>query len=404
MIKDDLHTQILLENKQLKTTVDTLNNTITKLNEQIEWFKKQIFGKKSEKIISSNDQQLVFQGFEAVVPSKKPTRSVAAHERAQSNRDGQDKLSFPENLPVERVFLDISDEQKICPETGVALVKIGEEISHKLAHKPGPYFIKEIIRPKYAHPKNSEEGVKAAELPESILNRCQADDSFLADLLVKKFADHLPLYRISEILGRENINVSRQLLSQWVLKSALALKPLYDEMQRQILSNDFIYIDESPVKMLDPGAGQTKFIYMWVLCGGQPDNPAYRVFNFRTNRQHSNAEQILKGFSGFLHSDKYGAYEVLAQRKQFTWCSCWVHIRRKFIEAEHGDPEFRKMVLEKIGNLFEIEKIAWEKPAEDRLKLRQEQSVPIIDELTSAIKDRLHNGNLLPKSKNLSAN
>lgn len=399
MINNKIIGQLQIENEQYKNTIATLEDTIKRLNEQLEWFKRQIFGKRSEKIIPAADTQLTFEGIELskstennqIEPTEKPPRK-------KFNRSGQDKITLPDDLPVERVVLDIPDEQKVCQETGVELVKIGEEVSQKLAQKPGSYYIKETVRPKYANPKRSEEGIKIADLPESLLNRCQADDSFLADILVKKYADHLPLYRISEILSRENIQISRQLLSQWVLKSAEALRPIYEEMKNQILSSGYVFIDESPVKMLDPGAGQTKFTYMWVLCGGKTSNPAYRVYNFRENRQHHNAEKILKGFCGFVHSDKYGAYETLAHKKQFTWCPCWAHIRRKFFEAEHGDKEFREMVLEKIEELFAIEKIAWEQPPDDRVKMRQEKAVPIIEAMTLAVKDKMLNGNVLPKS------
>src|SRR3989338_1909516 len=134
---------------------------------------------------------------------------VSAHERCKPNRNGQDKITLPSDLPVETIILDIPEEQKICKETGKPLVKIGEETTHKLAHKPGSYYIKEIIRPKYALP---QAGILVAELPDSIIPRCRADESFLAEVLTKKFADHLPLYRISEILGRQEIGISRKLL------------------------------------------------------------------------------------------------------------------------------------------------------------------------------------------------
>lgn len=384
--------QLVLENKQLRETV-------SKLEEQLEWFRRQIFGKRSEKIVvHSNDQQLVFEGFESIEAEPQKKQPVKGHERKAPKRDGQDALTFPDDLPIEEIYLDIPEEQKICPTTGILLVKIGEEVCHKLASKPGSYFIKKFIRPKYAHPQKSEDGVRTAELPPALLNRCQADNSLLADILVKKYADHCPLYRISEIFGRDNIFISRQLISQWVLKCGQALKPLCDEMQRQILNSGNIFIDETPVKMLDPGAGKTKLTYMWVVSGGNTANPAYRVYHFRDNRQHHNAVELLKGFEGIVHSDKYGAYETLAQKKQFTWCPCWAHIRRKFFEAEHGDKEFRQMVLNKIGELFTIEQEAWTKSPEERLTLRQQRAAPIIDELTEQIKDKLIHGKILPKS------
>jgi transposase len=390
--------QLKLENKQLQEVNASLNQTIFSLKEQIEWFQRQIFGKRSEKIVAElNSSQAVFSGFEKIQCEAKSKQVIERHERKKPNRDGQDKITLPENLPTERIYLDVSEEEKFCQETGEALVKIGEEITRKLANKPGSYYVKEIVRPKYAHPKKSENGIKIAPLS-SFLTRCQADNSFLADILVKKYADHLPLYRISEMLGRDDISISRQILSKWIIRSAKALKPLYEEMKRQILDSGNVFIDETPVKMLDPGAGQTKQTFMWVLSGGKEVNPSYRVYNFRTSRQHHHAKEILKGFKGVVHSDKYGAYETLAQAKKFTWCPCWVHIRRKFFEAINGDEEFREMALSKINALFLIEELAWTKPPDERLKLRQEEAVPIIDELTQAVKDKLIHGNVLPKS------
>lgn len=381
----------------LRQANSTLQEQVNSLQKQIDWFRRQIFGKRSEKIIF-DESQLFIEGFIPVKEADPQKQTVKGHERTKTNRKGQDAISLPANLPVEQIFIDLPEEQKVCQETGIPLVKIGEEKSSKLAHKPGSYYIKEIIRPKYAHPKKSEEGIKIADMPSSLLTRCQVDDSFLADILVKKYADHLPLNRISEILGREDIFISRQLLSQWVLKCGAALKPLHEEMSREVLKSGNIFIDETPVKMLDPGMGETKFTYMWVLCGGEESNPSCRVYNFRTNRQHHQAADILRGYQGVVHSDKYGAYEKLASTKQFIWCPCWVHIRRKFIEAEHGDKEFRDMVLHQMQQLFELEEDAWIKPPNERLRIRQEIEVPIIDGLTKIIKERLIDGTVLPKS------
>ena len=108
---------------------------------------------------------------------------------------------------------------------------------------------------------------------------------------------------------------------------------------------------------------------------------------------------MLKGYTGVLHSDKYGAYETLAQSKQIIWCPCWAHVRRKFFEAEGGDPPFREWVLSRIQILFELEGTAWTKPPDERLRIRQIEEVPIIDELIEKIKERLINGKILPKSK-----
>ncbi len=296
-------------------------------------------------------------------------------------------------------MLDIPEEAKVCPETDAQLVKIGEEVTSKLAHKPGSFFIRQIIRPKYALPQKSEGGVLTADLPESLLTRCQADESLLAEILVRKFGDHLPLYRQSEIMAREGVNISRQILCQWVLRAGTALKPLYNEMLSHILKSNNIFYDESPVKMLSPGKGKTHQAYMWVIVGGKTVNPGYRIYDFCTNRCHENAAKMLVGYTGVLHSDKYGAYEALANKKQLIWCPCWAHIRRKFIEAENGAPSFRNWVLRQIRYLYMLERVAWARSEDERLRIRQEKETPIIDELIKAIKSKLVDGKILPKSK-----
>ncbi len=212
--------QLQSENLLLKTEIFVLK-------EQLDWFKRQIFGKKSEKIVSGIDQaQLQLTGFESLPDAEHPAKTVAAHSRRKPNRQGQDKITLPPDMPVERVVLDVPQEQKTCPDTGAPLVQIGEEITHKLAQKPASYYIKEIVRPKYALAGQEEKGVFIAPLPETLLPKCRADESFLAEVLTMKYADHLPLNRISEILARAQIGISRKLLSQWVVRCGMALEPL----------------------------------------------------------------------------------------------------------------------------------------------------------------------------------
>jgi len=390
------------ENTGLKKQNSILNNELSYLKEQNEWFRRQIFGQRSEKVIDPpKPPPPLLPGFEEFFANQpqeeEKTKEVAAHKRKKQNRHGKDKISLPEDLPKETVVLDVSEEDKTCSETGKPLVKIGEEITSKLAYKPGSYYIKEFIRPKYALPEG--EGINVSELPDSIIPKCRADESLLADILVKKFVDHLPLYRICEILSRDGIGVSRQLLSQWVLKIGTALSPLYFEMIRRILESKNVFVDESPVNLLIPGKGKVHKGYMWVLVGGDSRDPPHRIYSFRFDRQHKHAADLLKDYRGSLHSDKYGAYENLANLKLFNWCPCWSHIRRKFFEAESGDPSFRKWVLRKIRHLFMLERVAWARSEEERLMIRQEKEVPIIDELIKKIKDRLIKGKLLPKSK-----
>lgn len=312
-------------------------------------------------------------------------------------RNNTDAIKLPENLPVKTTIIDLPEEEKVCRETGVSLVKIGEEETYKLAYTPGSYFIKKIIRLKYAHPMQEEKGVFCPELPPTIFPKCRADDSLLAEILVKKFADHLPLYRISEILFRDKLGISRKLLSQWVVHCGNALTPLYDEMVKRVLLSGNIFVDESPINVQVKSSVKKGF--MWVVVGGNEANPPYRIYDFREDRKHENIFEILKDYKGVFHSDKYGAYVSMSQKGQMIWCPCWVHIRRYFFEAESGDPEFRAWVLRKIRYLYMLEKVAWNRSLEERIKIRLEKEVPIIDEIIEKIRDRDSVGNLLPKSK-----
>lgn len=176
---------------------------IAHLQEQLDWFKRQIFGSKSERFAKNLDEhQLTIPGLETleVIPQEEQ-QTVPSHKRRKPNRNGQDAIQIPPDLPVETTIIDLPETDKVCKETGVPLVKIGEEVTHKLSHKPGSYFIRETIRPKYALPGKEEAGIIIGELPSHILPKCRADESLLAQITTKKFADHSPLYRISEEMG-----------------------------------------------------------------------------------------------------------------------------------------------------------------------------------------------------------
>lgn len=192
-------------------------NTLVKqensyLKEQLDWFKRQLFGKRSEKLTTTlNSEELEFDGFDKLSSEdKEESKTIPSHKRRKPNRNGQDKIRLPDDLPVETTVIDLAEEEKICSETGKPLIQIGIEKSCKLAHKPGSYYLKEIIRPKYAYPTKEKSGIKTAELPDSIIPRCRADESLLAEIATQKFTDHLPLYRIAQMQTGLSMGVSRR--------------------------------------------------------------------------------------------------------------------------------------------------------------------------------------------------
>jgi len=157
--------------EQLRKENLVLQDEVNNLKEQLAWFKRNLFGKRSEKIVSqTNEEQLEFEGFDKIQKiESNEAQTIPDHQRRKPKRNGQDKIRFPADLPVETTVLDIPEEQKVCPETGQAFVKIGEEVTYRLAQTPASYFIKAIVRPKYSVPKNPELGVITAPLPDFLL-------------------------------------------------------------------------------------------------------------------------------------------------------------------------------------------------------------------------------------------
>ncbi len=398
-ITDDLRIQEILQQKDDR--IVALEADLLTLKEQLAWFQKQVFGSKSERIIADLDNQSLLLDFGDLSPEEvqaEQTEEIRYQRRKPSKNRGKDTISYPDNLPVKTVELDLPPEEKVCPETGEALVRIGCETSRKLACKPKQFYVIEYVRPKYASKAAPDLGVKTAPLPDAIIDRCPADESLLAFILTSKFADHLPLYRLVEILKRSDVRISRQTLSKWVLTLGAALSILYDAMKEQILESGVVFADETPIRLQVKGKSRCQQAYMWVYAGGGGGDPPYRFFEFQLNRNHEHPLKTLKDYKGVLHTDKYGAYEKLAQYEDITWCPCMVHVRRKFVEAENGDPELRRRILRKIRHLFLLEQVAWARTAEERLRIRQEKEKPVLDELSEMVEKRLLAGGLLPKS------
>jgi transposase len=397
-ITDPLRFQEILQQKDQR--ILSLEGELFTLKEQLAWLKKQIFGVKSERIVADLDNQpLLDLDFGGQGPVPEPEKEKICYDRVKRPRNhGSDTISFPDNLPVKRIELDIPADAKFCPETGQPLVCIGSDISRKLGRTPEQFYIVEYVRPKYASKAAPEFGVATAALPDAIIARCPADESLLAYILTSKFADHLPLYRLAEIMQRSAVKISRQTLSKWVLTLGSALAPVYDAMKTRILESGVVFADETPIDLQVKGKSRCQQAYIWIYAGGGGGDPPYRFFEFCLNRNHEHPLKILKEYRGVLHSDKYGVYEKLAKNKDVIWCPCMAHVRRKFVEAEGGDPDLRRRILRKIRHLFLLERVAWARPAEERLRIRQQIEKPILEQVTQMVKERLLAGGLLPKS------
>ena len=379
--------------------IATLEGELLLLKEQLAWLKRQIFGQKSERIVADLQTQPLFPELAAPVPQPELKKEKIDYERNKPRKNkGIDTISFPDDLPVRRVELDIPESEKVCPQSGEPLVCIGHDISRKLGRTPEQFFIVEYARPKYASKAFPEQGVQSATLPDAVIARCPADESLLAYILTSKYADHLPLYRQVEILQRSQIKISRQTLSKWVITLGRALAPLHEAMMARVLASGVVFADETPIDLQVQGKSRCQQAYLWIYAGGNGGDPPYRVFDFCLNRNHDHPLKILKEYQGLLHSDKYGVYEKLAKIDGIIWCPCMAHVRRKFVEAEGGDPDLRRRILRWIKHLFLLERVAWKRDAKERLRIRRELELPILNRMTAAVKERLLAGGLLPKS------
>lgn len=381
--------------------IAALEGELQVLKEQLSLLKKYLFGTKSERIVADLTEQPLLPDllYGPVSPAPEPVLEKISYQRRKATRNiGSDRISYPDHLPVTRIELDLPPADKVCPETGEPLVCIGTEVTRKLARKSEQFYVIEYVRPKYAAKSLPELGVKTAPLPDAVITRCPVDESVLSYVLTSKFADHLPLYRISEILQRSDIRISRQTLSKWVLTLGGALTPIYDAMKARVLASGVIFADESPIDLQVKGQSRCQTAYVWIYVGGGGGDPPYRVFEFCLNRTYEHPLKLLGDYQGVLHSDKYGVYEQLAKKEGIIWCPCMAHARRKFVEAEGGDPELRRRILRKIRYLFLVERVAWARSPEERLRIRQELERPILAELAAMVKERLLAGGLLPKA------
>jgi len=368
--------------EELVRQSDEQNRKLEELRQQIELLQRRMYGPRSEKYHPNQlflDSLLTeSQGAEPVEPE--PSVPVKATVRRKARPHG--RVAIPEHIERRDEVLDLPDTEKTDSETGLALVKIRDEVSEKIAWKPGQWFVRRFIRPVYAHPDRLSEkaGIVVQPMPDSPIEKCKADNSVLAMVAVKKYVDHLPLYRQRDIFLREGIDVAPSTLNAWAIEPILACEPLYEAFRVEVLSRPVLFTDDTPVGMLQEGLGRTKQARIWVYVGGC--GPPYRFFDFTEDRRKERPAQILAHYSGFLQADAYSGYDHLFENStSIVEVGCWAHARRKWDEALDSARKPCTEILLRIRSLYKIEAaIKGEKPAW-RLEVRQAESVPLLDKL-----------------------
>ena len=368
--------------ERLSSERDNLQGVVEKMQGELRQLRRMLFGRKSERFIPSDPSQLKLD-FEGLAELKEE-REYAALQAATPTRHKEPAArgAKPTEERQRRIFsehLERRDEIIEPEEIPAGGKRIGEEVTELLEYKPGELYIRRLIRPKYALPHG--EGVVIGQLPSLPLPRTNAGPSLLAQLLVGKYQDHLPLHRQIGIFTRAGVQLKASTVSDWVQGAAELLEPLYRKLRERVLGCDYIQVDESIIPVLDkdkPGA--TRKGYHWVVR-----SPELRSLFFhydKGSRAQYVVVELLKDFRGAVQSDGYGAYDIYENKQGVLLLGCWAHIRRKFEHALADDPQRAEYALRVIGQLYALERRMKEEglPPDEIKAIREKDAYPLIRE------------------------
>lgn len=351
------------------------------------------FGKSSERL----DRDQLALAFEDLV------QGLAEIEQAEERADPELKIhrgrerretrpSLPDHLPQIEVVLE--PENSVCPCCSGTLHRIGEDVSRRLDVVPAQYRVIVTRRPKYAC-RACEGTVVQAPAPPRLIDGGLPTERLVAQVIVDKYADHVPLYRQAQAFARQGITLNRSTLAHWTGYAAGELKPLWEHIRSSLLTAPRLFVDETKAPVLDPGRGRTKSGYFWAVAQDQrgwagTDPPAV-AYTYAPGRGADHAVALLKDFAGVLQTDGYAAYKTLASRRNdVILAHCWAHVRRKFFDlAKGGSAPAADRVLALIGALYGIEQEIRGQPPDARRQTRRERSRPVLDELHSFLCEHL---------------
>ncbi len=375
----------------------TLTQQVNELTRQLEWFKRQLFGRKSEKRLEIDPAvQPLLDGLvdadSAVMPSSLPTETVT-YERRKKQRDAgcvtDAGLRFDDSVPVVTVTLPV-------PVDIGEYEVIGEDVTHRLAQRPGSYVVLKYVRPVV---KRKADAVMCSwSAAPTVWAGSVADVSLIAGLLVDKFCHHLPLYRQHQRMALSGVQISRAILTQWVHRAAALLAPVYAAQLRHVLLSKTLAMDETPVKAgRDHDKGRMKTGWYWPLYGEDDEV----VFTFSPSRARKHLDTLLAGFSGTLLSDGAAAYASFArERPQLVHAQCWSHTRRMFVKAQTDEPRAVAEALALIGRLYAIEAELRARAGDESATLdyRRAHALPAVDAFFAWIDAQCHRLDLVPSN------
>lgn len=360
--------------------LDTRREHIEHLRLMVEKFRHIIFGRKSEKLVLKLEQL----EFELEEDETTQAEAEALDERVSPRKEAKprsERKPLPEHLRREEVMHKPNTE--CCPDCGGGLRHFGDDVSEQLEYVPESFKVIRHVRPKFAC--TGCDRVVEAPAPSRPIERGLAAPSLLAHVIVSKYADHLPLFRQSEIYARQGVEISRSTMAGWVGAASDLLGPLVDAIGRHVFAGRKLHADDTPMPVLAPGNGKTKTGRLWTYV--RDDRPAGEQaapavwFAYSEDRRGEHPRQHLKNFAGALQADAYAGFHHLYGNHIYE-AACWAHARRKFhdIHLAHASP-ITTEALARIGALYAIEDEIRGKPVDLRLSVRQTRARPLLDDL-----------------------
>ena len=363
-----------------------------RLRQIIKEMQRHRFGRRAETLPEDQLLLALEEADQVVAAAEAESEQEAPAERAvHAARRRTNRGSLPTHLPRVEMVVDIEDHA--CPCCRGALHRIGEDVSERLDIVPAQFRVLVVRRPKYAC-RACEDVVVQAPAPARLIEGGLPTEATVAQVLVSKYADHLPLYRQAQIYARQGINLDRSTLADWVGRAAWLLRPVHERLLMKLKGSAKLFADETTAPVLDPGRGRTKTGQLWAYARddrpwGGTDPPGV-VYVYAPDRKAERPIAHLAGFKGVLQVDGYGGYRVLADRGGVMLAFCWSHVRRRFYElAAVGSAPIASEALERIAGLYRIEsEIRGHKP-DERRAVRQEKSRSITDALEPWLREKL---------------
>ena len=350
---------------------------IDKLTHENALLKRLKFAAQSERY-SAEQRSLLDETLDADLQSVSDEIEQLASAKAAPREKQQPKRQpLHANLPRREIRHEPDSTTCGC---SCQMKRIGEDVAEKLDYVPGVFTVERHVRGKWACAQC--ETLVQAPVEAHIIDKGIPTAGLLAQVLVAKFADHLPLYRQEKIFGRAGFEIARSTLAQWVGSCGVQLQPLVDALSQEILGHGVLHADETPVQMLKPGNGKTHRAYLWAYAPGAFEDMKAVVYDFCESRAGEHARYFLRDWRGSLVCDDYSGYKAGFASGGVIEAGCLAHARRKFFDLHAANKsQVAQSALQQIGAVYEIEREIKDLAPDERQRIRQVRSKPVLDAL-----------------------